>query len=97
MAEGEHLLVLHNGFWTPESVYLANAMLPRDSAVAILGQERDGPQTRLAIRYRFDGVVPSWLGTPRGVWLTLGAVSIALVGLWYRRTVTTTVRRREAC
>jgi hypothetical protein len=93
-AVGEHLLVLHNGFRTPESVYLANAMVSRDPTLTILGQERDADQTRLTIRYRLERSVPVWLSVPF-VMAGVVVVSGMVLALWFRRTLTPAAGRQE--
>jgi hypothetical protein len=95
-AVGEHLLVVHNRFRTPESVYLANAMMSRDPALTILGQERDADQTRLTIRYRLERGAPVWLGVPFVVAVAVGIAGTALAAIWFRRTIAPAVRRQEA-
>lgn len=95
-AVGEHLLVLHNRFRTPESVYLANAMVSRDPALTIIGQERDADQTRLTIRYRLERSVPVWLSVPFVMAVVVGVSVMVLALLLFRRTLTPAAGRHEA-
>jgi hypothetical protein len=51
VSAGHHQLEFDNRFAPVDSVYLANAMVPVDSRIAIRSQERDNLQTKLAIDY----------------------------------------------
>lgn len=95
-AVGEHGLVFRNGLQAPQSLYQANAMLPDDSTVRILGQERDADQTRLTIRYRITPGAPAWPGAPFAIWTAGGIAGVALVGLWFRRTTMRVAEPRDA-
>lgn len=48
---GSHVAKFENRFDPHRSVYLANAMLPRDPRITIRKQERDSRQSRIAISY----------------------------------------------
>ena len=57
-------------------MYLANAMVPATTAVAVTAQRRDGDQTELTIDY----VLRSAPATPLAAWL-LGSLAAAAI-LW---------------
>ena len=62
---GEHRLVFENGFRVRSGLYLANAMLPQERRIAILGQERSLAQDHLEITYRLANsraTSVSWAG-----------------------------------
>lgn len=73
---GKHQLRLHNDHRPDIGVYLANALVPTTSAVAITGQERDGDQRELLVEYdvRSQGISPVAMILPAIVAL-LGTVS----------------------
>jgi hypothetical protein len=50
-AVGKHRLAFENDYRRDISVYLANALVPETTRVAVTGQERDGIQSRLIITY----------------------------------------------
>lgn len=79
---GRHSLTFVNGFEPGQSVYQANAMLPRDGRVAITAQNRDARQSRIDITFDVGAS-----GVPLGVlaWLLAGCVSAASgLALWAR-------------
>jgi hypothetical protein len=74
LSTGPHQLLFRNRHHPDRSVYLANALVPRSSDVAVTAQRRDGDQTELIIDYVLRAA-PSSISM---VWL-LGAVTAALV------------------
>jgi hypothetical protein len=53
---GRHALEFNNAFAPPQSVYLANAMVPADTRIAIRSQERNNDQTEITIAYDVSAV-----------------------------------------
>ena len=76
LSTGSHQLLYRNGHHPDRSVYLANAMVPATTAVAVTAQRRDGDQTELTIDY----VLRSAPATPLAAWL-LGSLAAAAI-LW---------------
>ena len=74
LSTGPHQLLFRNRHHPDRSVYLANALVPRSSDVAVTAQRRDGDQTELIIDYVLRAA-PSSIS---GVWL-LSVVTVALV------------------
>jgi hypothetical protein len=74
LSAGPHQLLFRNGHHPDRSVYLANALVPRSSAVAVTAQRRDGDQTELTI----DFVLRATSSSTTGVWL-LGCVAATMV------------------
>ena len=79
-ASGRHQLIIVNTHHPESSVYLANALVPADKGIAILGQRRSPDQHSLTIEYEvgMSGLRAriSWLGAAGTL---LGAT------LWCRR------------
>lgn len=71
---GSHELMFQNGHRPDIAVYLANALVPRDTAVEIERQDRDALQRELRIAYR---VRSQW--TWRLSWT--GAAALVMAGL----------------
>jgi hypothetical protein len=86
LGNGVHHLTFRNRHHPDRSVYLANALVPENDAVAITAQRRDGDQSALTIDYELR-LTP---GTSRAVWLLSG---IALASLLLATGVRV-VRRR---
>ncbi len=74
LSAGPHQLLFRNGHHPDRSVYLANALVPQSSDVAVTAQRRDGDQTELTI----DFVLRATSSSTTGVWL-LGCVAAAMV------------------
>jgi len=82
--EGAHTLVFENNFDPGSSVYLANAMLPRDRIVTIGYQQRDLFQRYLQIDYRIGGARPGAFGY---TWILLALVgAVGSVRYWLYRS-----------
>jgi hypothetical protein len=78
---GRHTLEFSNRHLPVGSVYLANALVPRDGGITVSGQRRTGNQNRLTIDYSV-GALPA----RRWGWPLLGLSSAALLlGLARRR------------
>jgi len=79
-ATGRHQLTIVNSHHPESSVYLANALVPSDKGIEILGQRRSHDQQSLTIEYEV-GVSPF---RARFSWL---AAAFAMLGgtLWARR------------
>lgn len=77
---GPHRLLFRNAHSRERSVYLANALVPRSSQVAVVAQRRDVDQTELAIDYVVVGVlhrsVNAWLLASIAVAVVLSALLI---------------------
>ena len=80
-APGRHELRFRNGHRPEASVYLANALVPRDAAVVISAQHRDGQQRELRIDYEIASHPSAGLWPP----LTAGAAATLAAGLVWRR------------
>jgi hypothetical protein len=76
--EGRHELIFGNGYEPARSVYLANALVPRSTRVAIDGQRRSGNQHELTIDYTVAGHPAS--RTAR-ILVTMAAGALLLVPL----------------
>lgn len=76
LSTGSHQLLYRNGHHPDRSVYLANALVPANKAVAVTAQRRDGNQTELTIDY----VLRAAPATPVVAWL-LGSL-VAAFTLW---------------
>ena len=77
IAGGPHQLLLRNTHAPREmvtSVYLANAMIPRDEGVTVVKQTRDPGQQELRVDYE---VTLGWPG--RFVWLAFGAAALSIL------------------
>ncbi len=68
---GRHALTFTNNFDPGQGVYLANAMLPRDPAIAIFEQERTNQQKTLRIEFGVTEPPRRWLW-----WLVLGLLAV---------------------
>jgi hypothetical protein len=75
LAAGAHELVFGNGHAPTQSVYLANALVPRSPRVSVRGQTRSPHQHELAIAYMLAPPGPSRL-LRRAVVITAGAVLV---------------------
>ncbi len=80
IVSGRRRLDFRNNHQPAASVYLANALIPQDGDVAVVGQTRDPRQQGVRIEY---DVLPRWPG--RLVWLVLGAAGLST--LMVRRRV----------
>jgi hypothetical protein len=93
LAEGPHRVFYRNGHDTARSVYLANALVPTNSRIAVTGQQRDGAQSELAIDFTverpplasFASLAP-W--APWG-WMLLAGALIPLTSLLRSRRAST--------
>ena len=66
---GRHVLHFRNGHQPAGSVYLVNALMPDDSAVAVLSQARDPRQQSIRIEYEVG-----WPWTAKVLWLLLAVL-----------------------
>jgi hypothetical protein len=83
MADGRHRLVVRNGHRPEMSVYLVNALVPRDAAIVIGAQQRDPQQHELQLDYRIGNDTSLTFA-----WGPVGAGVIAMLladVLWRRR------------
>jgi hypothetical protein len=71
---GRRHLDFRNAHEPIPSVYLANAMMPDDEAVAVIKQSRDPRQQELRVDY---AVAPGWRG--RVSWLAFGAGALSVL------------------
>jgi hypothetical protein len=89
LSAGRHQLLFRNRHHPDRSVYLANALVPRSSDVAVTAQRRDGNQTELTIDY----MLQAGPATSTEKWL-LGSIAAAmLVVLGIRRSRSAGVKR----
>jgi hypothetical protein len=79
-ATGRHRLTLINTHHPESSVYLANALVPSDTRIHILGQSRSTNQHRLTIEYDI-GIAAVW----RRISWTFCAVALLAGIAWTRR------------
>ena len=81
LAAGRHRVFFRNGNATAGSVYLANALVPENDRVAVVGQQRDGGQSELTIDVdvRLTQAGSMWIG------LT-GVLVLAALLTWRTRT-----------
>jgi hypothetical protein len=77
---GRHQLTIVNAHHPESSVYLANALIPADKRIQILGQYRSQDQRRLTIEYEV-GMSRGWT---RMSWVLLGLSPVGAL-LWRRR------------
>jgi hypothetical protein len=77
---GRHQLTIVNAHHPESSVYLANALIPADKRIQILGQYRSQDQRRLTIAYE----VEMSRGWTRMSWVLLGLTPVGAL-LWRRR------------
>ena len=76
-AAGAHQVFFHNGYRSGISVYLANALVPGSSRIAVRSQRRGADQRDLTIDYELRSE-----GRPHWTWLFGGvAVAAAIAGL----------------
>jgi hypothetical protein len=78
--EGQHQVSFRNRYRPDVSVYLANALVPESSRVAVTAQRRDMTQRDLTIDYAVRNDQPASIST----WL-LGGVVVALTALLIKR------------
>jgi hypothetical protein len=78
--EGQHRVSFQNRYRPDISVYLANALVPESSRIAVTAQRRDTTQRDLTIDYVMRGDQPGSMST----WV-LGGVVVALGALLIRR------------
>ena len=90
---GRHRLLLQNDNDPAISIYLANAMLPRDPSISIVSQNRDQRQQTLTVEYDLKpstnatiDAFGGWTGRLMGICLGLGVVFLARVYLHRRLT-----------
>ncbi len=69
---GSHVVIFENHIDPRRSVYLTNAMLPRNPGITIRKQDRDSSQSRIAISY--DLVVAESKSSPP-LWLLVGTAA----------------------
>lgn len=79
MADGPHRARFLNRHRTDVGVYLANALVPSDPSVRILGQERDVRQRELVVAYDTGAARRGWP-------LALATLATALVALVISRS-----------
>jgi hypothetical protein len=79
IAPGRHAVDFRNEQRTTSSVYLVNALLPRDGLVTVLSQRRDQRHSSARIEYGVDGR-PSTIG-----WLTVAGLALAGQAAFRRR------------
>ena len=79
-ARGRHRLTIINAHHPESSVYLANALIPSDTQIQIVGQYRSPDQHELTIEYEV-GISQAWT---RISWVLLGFAVLA-ARLWRRR------------
>ena len=79
-ATGHHRLTVINAHHPESSVYLANALVPSDGRIQIVGQRRSTNQHSLTIEYQV-GVSPFWT---RLSWVSCAVALIA--GMVWRRS-----------
>jgi hypothetical protein len=79
-ARGRHRLTIVNAHHPESSVYLANALIPSDTRIQIVGQYRSQDQRKLIIEYEI-GISPAWT---RISWVLLGFFVLGAL-LWRRR------------
>jgi len=83
LSAGPHRVLFRNNFVADESVYLANALVPDDDRVAIVGQERRVDQSELTIAFNVRETDPAG---KRYMWCGLaGVLLVAAAGTIYRR------------
>lgn len=68
--DGQHQVSFRNGYRPDTSVYLANALVPENSRVAVTAQRRDMTQRNLTIDYVMRGSQPASIS----MWLLSGIV-----------------------
>jgi hypothetical protein len=100
---GHHRVLLQNNNDPATSIYLANAMLPEDTAISIVHQDRDQTQRSLAVEYDLrspmsatTGASVVWTSSLTGILLGLGAVFIVRKYLRRRSTGTLNPKRNGA-
>lgn len=76
LSEGAHRLWFRNDRDREVSVYLANALVPESSRIAITGQRRDGAQSELTIDFEMRSAARASLP----MWLLTAIVGVAGVG-----------------
>ena len=83
LSVGRHALRFRNRHHPDRSVYLANALVPGSTDVAVTAQRRTGDQTELTIEYALGGSPAAG----RTGWLLGGmAAAMAMLALLVRRT-----------
>jgi hypothetical protein len=82
LSRGEHHLFFRNAHRLGGSVYLANALVPRNDRVKVVAQRRDPEQRDLTIDYVLDG-------TPAisTLWLLFGGLAVAALMYSSRRAI----------
>lgn len=75
LEEGAHELIFGNGHAPTQSVYVANALVPRSARVSVMGQKRSPDQHELAIAYVLAPPGPSRL-VRQAVVITAAAVLV---------------------
>ena len=81
LADGGHRLSFSNGYWVRHSVYLANALAPASTDIAVAEQRRTPDQRELTIHY----TVGPALASVGASWALLGLVVVLLVVRYARR------------
>lgn len=83
--EGRHELTFGNRHDAATSVYLANALVPRDGRVTIAGQRRTASQHELTIQYTVAPAAAPWAAGPSLAALASAAVMLVVWPLALRR------------
>ena len=91
--DGAHRIHFNNRYQRDGSVYLANALVPDSSRIAVTAQRRDGPQSELTIEYRVAPEAPMY-GQTLAAGAVYGSVGVFVVALIVLRR--TGLRRRPA-
>ena len=86
LSAGRHRLFFRNGHDPDGSVYLANALVPEDAAVAVTGQLRDGSQSELTIEFALTS--NPWLSS-RQIWMAVAALMLVPSRRLFRAQSTT--------
>jgi hypothetical protein len=74
LSTGAHQLFFRNVHLKQQSVYLANALLPRSARVSVAAQRRDSDQSELTIDY---SIRPEWI--PASGWLLVCMTATVLL------------------
>lgn len=74
LAAGRRQLDLRNAHEPMPSVYLANAMMPGDEAIAVVGQSRDPRQQELRVDYEIALELSGQI-----LWLAFGAAALSVL------------------
>jgi hypothetical protein len=78
LSTGSHQLLFRNRHHPDRSVYLANALVPTSTEVAVTAQRRDGDQTELTIDYVLRAAPTATAAT----WLLVSIAAAALMSVY---------------